>query len=92
MANHKSAIKRIRQNERQHAVNSRNRAIVRTQVKKIEKALAESRLDDVKSMLPETLGAIDRSAQKGVMHRNTAGRLKSRLNARIKKAAAAPAA
>ncbi len=88
MANHKSAIKRIRQNERRNDVNRRNTAILRTQVKKLQKALDEGRADDAKALLPGTLGALDRSAQKGVMHKNKADRTKSRLNARVKQATA----
>lgn len=88
MANHKSAIKRIRQTKRRNDVNRRNTALLRTQVKKLQKALDEGRADDAKALLPETLGALDRSAQKGVMHKNKADRTKSRLNARVKAAAA----
>ena len=88
MANHKSAIKRIRQNERRNEVNRHNAVPVRTQIKKLQKALSEDRVDDAKALLPPTLGALDRSAQKGVMHKNKADRTKSRLNAQVKKASA----
>ena len=88
MANHKSAIKRIRQNERRNEINRGNAAPVRTEIKKLQKALDENRVDDAKAMLPATLGAISRSAQKGVMHQNKADRTKSRLNAQVQKAAA----
>ncbi len=87
MANHKSAIKRIRQNERCNEVNSRVRTALRTQIKKLQAAIDAPNVDEVKALMPGTVSAIDRAAQKGVVHRNTASRMKSRLNAQARKAA-----
>ena len=84
MANHKSAIKRIRQTERRNDVNQPNRTQLRTQVKKLDTAIASGSADDAKAAYTATTSAIDKSVQKGVVTANKAGRMKSRLNARVK--------
>ena len=91
MANHKSAIKRIRQTERRNEINSRVRTSLRTQIKKLSAALDAADADACKALWPATVSVVDNSAQSGVIHRNTAARMKSRLNARIKKLATAAA-
>ena len=79
MANTRSAIKRIRQTARQTEVNRRNRSRMRTQVKKLEKALADKDTDAVQQLLNPTLSIVDKSVQKGLLKKNTASRMKSRL-------------
>ncbi len=81
MPNHVSAEKRDRQNVRRRLVNRRNRSVVRTAIKKFRAALAEKSIESVKSLLPETVAAIDKAVQKNVIHRNAAARYKSRLTA-----------
>ena len=78
MANIKSQIKRNRQNE---AANARNRAVrseIRTKVKTAETAIAEGG-DNAQGAVAEAVKRIDSAARKGVLHRNTAARQKSRL-------------
>jgi len=79
MANHQSAIKRHRQSEQRRIVNRSNSRRLRTQIKKIDLALAAKNVDEVKKLLSPTLSLIDRSIQKGVLHKNAAGRHKSNL-------------
>jgi small subunit ribosomal protein S20 len=83
MANHKSAEKRIRQTERRNEVNRRNRARLRTQVKALRAAIAAGDQTQAKAALNETVSLIDKSIQKGVLHRNAAARYKSRLTVRV---------
>jgi ribosomal protein S20 len=83
MANHKSAEKRIRQNERRNEVNRRNRSSLRTQVKALRVAIAAGDQEQAKAALNETVSLIDKSIQKGVLHRNAAARYKSRLTVRV---------
>ncbi len=78
MANTRSAIKRIRQTARQTEVNRRNRSRMRTQVKKLEQALADKDAA-AQQLLNPTLSLVDKSVQKGVLKKNTASRMKSRL-------------
>ena len=83
MANHKSAEKRIRQTERRNEVNRRNRARLRTQIKALRAAIDAGDPQQAKAALNETVALIDKSIQKGVLHRNAAARYKSRLTVRV---------
>jgi small subunit ribosomal protein S20 len=60
-----------------------NRHRLKTQLKKLRAAITGGKAADAKTLLPETLGVIDRSVQKGVIKKNTARRYKSRLAKRI---------
>jgi small subunit ribosomal protein S20 len=79
MANHPSAIKRYRQSQKRRLINQMSRHRLKTQMKKIRAAILRGKTADAKTLLPETLGVIDRSVQKGVIKKNAAGRYKSRL-------------
>ncbi len=83
MANHKSAEKRIRQTERRNEVNRRNRARLRTQIKVLRAAIDAGDQQQARAALNETVSLIDKSIQKGVLHRNAASRYKSRLTVRV---------
>jgi small subunit ribosomal protein S20 len=83
MANHKSAEKRIRQNERRNEVNRRNRSSLRTQVKALRAAIDTGDPEQAKAALNATVSLIDKSIQKGILHRNAAARYKSRLTVRV---------
>lgn len=83
MANHKSAIKRIRQTERRNEVNRRNRSSLRTQVKALRAAIDNGDQEQAKAALNATVSLIDKSIQKGILHRNAAARYKSRLTVRV---------
>lgn len=83
MPNHKSAEKRVRQNERRRVINRGNRAKLRTSVKKLRTALSGTDQTEAGTLLPITISEIDRAVQKGVLHRNAAARHKSRLTARV---------
>ncbi|MBA3246761.1 MAG: 30S ribosomal protein S20 [Pyrinomonadaceae bacterium] len=83
MPNHQSAEKRMRQNERRRLVNRGNRTRMRTQIKKLRAALSAGDTSALQSALAETVSVIDKSVQKGVLHRNAAARYKSRLTARV---------
>ena len=79
MPNHKSAEKRMRQNERRRAINRSNRTRLRTAVKNLRGALDGGDAKQTTTLLPETVSMIDKAVQKGVLHRNAAARHKSRL-------------
>lgn len=87
MPNHKSAEKRDRQNARRNAVNTASRTKLRTQVKKLRAALSQGKADDAKSLHGQTISEIDKAVQKGILHRNTAARHKSRLTTHVNKLA-----
>ena len=83
MANHFSALKRARQTERKTAVNRNNKSRLRTAVRRFREALANGDKNNAATVYRETVSALDKSVQKGVLHKNTASRYKSRLNARL---------
>ncbi len=84
MANHVSSLKRARQTERKTVVNRTNRSQVRGSLRALREALAKGDLKAAQAQFRETVSALDKSVQKGVLHDNTVSRYKSRLNARLK--------
>ncbi|HEX8746621.1 MAG TPA: 30S ribosomal protein S20 [Pyrinomonadaceae bacterium] len=86
MPNHKSAEKRVRQNEKRRDINRSNRSALRTSIKKLRAALSGSDKSGLAELLPQTISKIDKAVQKGVLHRNAAARYKSRLTARVNQA------
>ena len=85
MPNHKSAEKRVRQNERRRLVNRNNRTRLRSSIKDLRGALDGDAKQAV-ALLPKTVSEIDKAVQKGVLHRNAAARHKSRLTVRVNQA------
>jgi small subunit ribosomal protein S20 len=83
MANHPSAIKRYRQNQKRRLINQMNRHRLKTQLKRLRAAITAGKPADAKALLPQTFGVIDRSVRNGVIKKNTAGRYKSRLAKRV---------
>ena len=88
MPNHKSAEKRVRQNEKRRDNNRSNRGRLRTSIKKLRTALAAGDSKTLQELLPATVSTIDKAVQKGVLHRNAAARYKSRLTTRVNQASA----
>jgi len=84
MANIKSAKKRILQTERKSEVNRGRRSDMRTQVKLVEKAIESGDVVAAKDALKTAEPKLMRSAQKSLLHRNTASRKISRLSKKIK--------
>ena len=80
MPNIKSAKKRMRQNTVRRLRNRVARSQLRTEVKRLRKLVAEEKLDDARSQLARVHSVIDRTAQRGSIHRNTGARYKSRLS------------
>jgi small subunit ribosomal protein S20 len=85
VANIKSQIKRNRQNLRRRERNRAVRSEIKTRAKRAVQA-AEAGADDVEERLRIAIKRIDKAAAKGVIHRNTAARRKSRLVARVRRA------
>lgn len=81
----KSALKANRQNIKRRAHNRHMRSRLRTALKAIRASLDARKVDDAQSALSDTVSLVDKMAAKGIIHRNTAGRHKSRLAARMTK-------
>lgn len=79
MAHGRSALKRIRQNQRRRLRNQMVRSRVKTLVKKARAHIAAGALDQARLSVGDAISALDRAAEKGVLHRNNAARRKSRL-------------
>ena len=84
MANHFSALKRVRQTERRTEFNRRNSTRLRHQIRSMRRLISAKDSDGALKALPETFSVIDRSAKLGVIKKNTAARYKSSLHLRIK--------
>jgi small subunit ribosomal protein S20 len=83
VANHESAEKAYRQSLVNRDRNRQYRSRLRTALKNVRAAIAAGKGADVKSSLSETVSLIDKMAGKGIIHRNAAGRYKSRLVAKL---------
>ncbi len=84
----KSALKANRQNIKRREHNRQMRSRLRTALKSIRASLDAKDLSGAKTALQATVSIVDKMATKGIIHRNTAGRYKSRLGARVSKASA----
>ena len=83
MANHKSALKRVRQNAKRNEINRGNRSKVRTQIKKLRAAIAGHDKPAGNELLSPTVSVIDKAVSKGIIHKNTGARYKSRLTKHV---------
>jgi len=79
MANHKSALKRIRQSDKRRQTNRLHRGAMRTEVKKFRAAVEAGDKEAAATALASAVARIDATGSKGVLHRNTASRRISRL-------------
>jgi small subunit ribosomal protein S20 len=84
MANSAQARKRARQAEASRQHNASQRSAFRTAVKKVLKAIEAGDKTAAQSVYQESVGVIDRLADKNVFHKNKAARHKSRLSAAVK--------
>jgi small subunit ribosomal protein S20 len=84
----KSALKANRQNIKRREHNRQMRSKLRTALKSIRASLDAKDLKGAKTALNQTVSIVDKMATKGIIHRNTAGRYKSRLTSRLAKTGA----
>ena len=82
MANHASAVKRMRQNETRRKRNKAIKSKVNTLVNKV---LNSSEKEQADVVLKEAVSVIDKAASKGKLHKNTAARKKARLTKHVNK-------
>jgi small subunit ribosomal protein S20 len=87
VASHASALKAHRQSLKNREHNRQFRSRLRGALKDVRTAIAGKDLAAAKTALKETISLIDKMASKGIIHRNAAGRYKSRLHTRIAKRA-----
>ncbi len=82
-----SAKKRVRQNEKRRMRNKSVRSNVRTSVKTLRALVAGGNLDQARTQYSLTEKKLDQAVAKGILHKNTASRYKSRLALLINHAA-----
>ncbi|MCX2679592.1 30S ribosomal protein S20 [Galbibacter sp. EGI 63066] len=80
MANHKSALKRIRRNEAVRLRNKYQHKTVRNAIKKLRNTEDKKQAE---TLLPSVVGMIDKLAKRNIIHANKAGNLKAGLTKRV---------
>ena len=89
MASHASALKAHRQNVVRRDRNRQMRSRLRGALRTIRAAIDAEDPGKLKDALRNTISLVDKMAAKGVIHKNAAGRYKSRLSSRVSKKSAA---
>ncbi len=84
-----SAAKRVRQNEKRRIANKARRSELKTIRKQLQRAVHDGKSADAQELLRKFTQQVDRAASKGVLHRNAASRVKSRLAKQVGAVAAA---
>lgn len=80
---HKSAMKRMRQDERRYRRNASVKSSLRTYGKHVESLVARKDAANAETMLRKAISALDKAAGKGVIHPNKAARKKAMLSRKV---------
>jgi small subunit ribosomal protein S20 len=83
MPNIKSAIKRVKTNDKRRALNASQKSALRTAVKTVDTALASNEVEAAKAALIVATKKLDKAVTKGLIHKNAAARKKSRLTKKL---------
>jgi len=86
MANHPSALKQQRRNEKKRLINRANRTKMKSKIKQLRKKAAAGQQEEIQKLYPQVVATIDKTIRKGTIHKNTGARYKSRLSALVRKA------
>ncbi len=89
MADHFSALKRVRQTETKTTRNRANKSRLRCALRSLREAIAKGDKEAAQTAYRATVSVLDKGTQKGILHKNTASRYKSRLSKRVKAVGAA---
>jgi small subunit ribosomal protein S20 len=84
-----SALKALRKDARKAVYRGKVRTSTRTEIKKVRVLLASGKVAEADKALQEAISALDKAAEKGVIHKNNAARRKARLMIALNKAKAA---
>lgn len=80
MANHKSALKRIRSNEARHLRNKYQHKTTRNAIRKLKSLEGKKEAEE---MFPGVVSMIDKLVKKNIIHKNKAANLKSQLSSHV---------
>ena len=86
----KSAQKEVRVAERRRLRNKSIRSLVKTNITKGERLIFSGELDSAQAAVLDAISALDKAAEKGIIHPNNAARRKSRLMKKLNQAQAVP--
>ena len=86
MPGNKSAQKAARVSERKRIRNRSVKSAIKTKITKSEKLIAGNELEPAQAVVSETISDLDRAVKKGIIHKNTAARRKSRLTRKLNQA------
>lgn len=84
MANTRSALKQMRQSQTNRLRNRSKLSRMRTAIRQFRAKVGEGNMEEAEAMLPKIYSVIDKTAQKGIIEKNTAARYKARLTKKIK--------
>lgn len=84
MANLKSAIKRVDTNNKKRAQNQHVKSTMRSSIKNVESLIEANDLEGAKKAFQDVSQKIDKTVQRGIIHKNNGNRQKSRLALKIK--------
>jgi small subunit ribosomal protein S20 len=87
MPNTKSAVKAMRQSLRRHATNLKTKNKVKNATKQFKKLTSDNNVNEALKALRDAMSALDKAVKKGVVHKNTASRKKSRMAKAVAKLA-----
>jgi small subunit ribosomal protein S20 len=83
LAHHKSAKKRIRQNDKRRIRNRHIRSTLRSALKNLEQNVEQQNVEEAKAGLQKTVAIVDAAASKGVIHKNKASRHVSKITRKV---------
>ena len=83
MANSAGSRKRARQAVKRRTHNASLRSMVRTQIKKVRAAIDSKSYEEAQAALSAAAPFVDKMVTKGILHKNKAARIKSRLNSAV---------
>ncbi len=79
----RSAKKRLLQTQKRTQRNKAYKSRIKTAVRKVRLAVAEGRAEDARLSYREASSLLDKAVEKGILHKNNAGRRKSRLGVQV---------
>jgi small subunit ribosomal protein S20 len=91
LANHPSALKRVKQSQARRVRNISTKSRVKTTIKKFYTVLEAGSMESARPALIQAMAQIDRAASKGVIHHRTASRKISRLSKKLHRDSVQPA-
>lgn len=83
MPNIKSAVKRVKTNEKRRMLNASHKSALRTAVKAADVALTSNDVENAQAALVNATKKLDKAVTKGLIHKNAAARKKSRLAKKV---------